>query len=161
MNIQHHMMPRRLLLLLTMVAALSACGDVITSPDLFPRATARHACGPGDSPAVRILLARDFPPPQLVIRLTIWHELAEIGERTFWLEYGSSEGYAEYFSVPATPTSLHVPLKGRVHVRRVESDTTIVGFVDVQFPDGTRFARTFSAQWQATPGNTCLVGSPQ
>jgi hypothetical protein len=154
------MMLRRSLILIATTVALAGCGDVITSPDLFPRATARHACGPGDSPAVRILLSRDFPPTQLVVRLTIWHEIAEIGERTFWLEYGSSDGYAEYFSVPATPTSLYVPLKGRVHVRRVESDTTIVGFVDLQFPDGARFARTFSAQWQSTPGQSCLVGSP-
>jgi hypothetical protein len=149
------MMLRPSLLLLATTAAIAGCGDVISSPDLFPSAIAQRTCGPTDGPAVSILLARDsvtpVREPRLAINLTLWHGVTTLPGRRFALAQDSNDGFASLTSVPVGLSSLWVPLTGRVDIRRVTSDTTIVGFVDVTFPDGARFARTFTARWQSAP----------
>ena len=146
-------MLRPSLLLLATTVALAACGDVITSPDLFPSAIAQRTCGPTDGPAVNILLARDsvatLGAPRLAINLTLWRGVGALPGRRFLLAQDSDDGFASLTSVPVGLSSLWVPLTGRVDIRRVTSDTSIVGFVDITFPDGERFARTFTARWQS------------
>jgi hypothetical protein len=146
---------RRPLLLFATSGMVAACGDVITSPDLFPSAIARRTCGPTDGPAVSILLARDsvttLGEQRLALNLTLWRGVGDLPGRRLLLAQDSNDGFASLTSVPVGLSSLWVPLTGRVDIRRVTSDTSIVGFVDITFPDGERFARTFTARWQSAP----------
>jgi hypothetical protein len=158
-NPSERMMLRHSLVLVTTTVTLSACGDVITSPDVFPDATAARSCGPTDGPAVTIQLARDsiqsMGGPRPAINLFIWRGIGDIAGRSFRLEQNSNDGFATRVWLPATPRPILESLTGTVDIRRVEPDSTIVGFLDVRFTDGTRFARTFSARWRPTPGFAC------
>lgn len=146
-------MLRHSLLLLFTTAAIAGCGDVITSPDVFPDATAVRTCGPTDGPAVIIQLARDsiqsVGGPRPAINLFLWRGIGDIAGRSFRMEPNSNDGFASQVWLPATPPTIFESLTGTVEIRRVEPDSTIVGFVDVRFTDGTRFARSFSARWQS------------
>jgi hypothetical protein len=152
-------MRRQSLLLLATTLSLAGCGDVIMSPDLFPIATAYRTCGPG-FPAVAIELSPDVAasarPPYPQVRVTIWRGIGEIAERTYPLSSNSRDGFSVSLVLPTEPLSSIEPLRGSLDIRRVERDSTITGYLDVRFTDGSRFARPFSARWQPRPVPTCL-----
>ena len=123
---------------------VTACGPTPGEP-IAPATSARAtlSCGPTDGPAVRILVAGAFVPvgrpvPPYV-SVVIARPPGELAGRTW--QFGD-EGVTSAAHQPATG-ALEFSTRGVVVVRRVTSDTTIDGTLDVTFPSGVHVRQPF------------------
>jgi hypothetical protein len=135
----------------SMVVCLSmACGaDGISAPPLdLTHAAATFACGPADGPAVAIYLAPDpvtsLEPPAPYVRIYVAQPLDALVGQPWILAGTKSAGGAWFHSASNTD---EIANTGYVTVISVSSDNTIVGVVDIAFPNAGRIRGGFRAVW--------------
>jgi hypothetical protein len=146
------------MLRLSLVAVFAmACGDAVSPPLRgLTYAAATFACGPADGPAVAIYLAQSpvgsLEPSTPFVRVYVPVELDQLAGRAWPVFAGKSEAGAWFHPNEST---YELAETGYMIVSSVDSDKTIEGSVDLQFPDSGHIKTRFRATWVPT---TTLCG---
>jgi hypothetical protein len=144
-------MPVTRMLRLSFVVVLAiACSSDATSPPLrdFVNAVARAQCGAADGPAVEIFLMPNPVAPVVptapFVRVYVEVELNALTGRTWPVGAGA----VAWFQPDASTYELAEA--GYLVVTSVDSENTITGTVDLDFPDAGHIRREFRATWIPT-----------
>jgi hypothetical protein len=136
---------------LALLSASCSSGGVVGSTEILSYAVAAQSCGPTDGPAVSIYLTPDvvrtMEPAAPYVRIDILRPLDRLTERT-WMMNGNAadaDGAAVYY----TGVGSELATGGEVRVNTVDSDRTIYGFTDLQFPTLGRVRGEFHAVWNS------------
>jgi hypothetical protein len=139
------------LMSVSMVISLSmACGgDGISGPPFrFTHAAATFACGPADGPAVAIYLTPDpvtaLEPATPFVRIYVAQPVNALAAGPWILAGSKAEGGAWFHSAGSNE---EIATIGHMVVSSVTADNTIVGTVDVTFPNAGRIQGGFHAVW--------------
>ena len=129
-------------------AATVGCSDTFAPPEGLDFAAATRSCGPADGPAVVIYLASEriesLDPSAPFVRVYVDQSLETLAGRSWLLAGVNANGAAWYYS---SATEFEVATIGGMRVEKVEEDNTIVGLVDLIFPDAGRIRGEFRAVW--------------
>ena len=136
---------------LLLAAALAGC-SAGTSPSGggLTEAYATRRCGPADAAGVTIYLSPSQPPPDRppqgpFVRLTIQHDIGEIGGHTYvWSDPVSMEASAELCGDAGVCT---VASSGTISISSVDENRTTAGSYNLRFA-GTRLQGVFTAPWR-------------
>jgi hypothetical protein len=140
---------RMLRLSLVVGVAMACSSDTISAPLRgFAYAAAMRDCGPADGPAVAIYLTPNpvgaTQPIAPFVRVYVPVQVDQlIGH--MWL-IGSANADAGAWFHPDTST-YELAETGYMVVNSVDSDSTITGLVDLNFPDAGHIRSTFRATW--------------
>jgi len=137
---------RMLRLSLVLFVAI-ACSSDATSPPFrsFVNAVAHAECGPADGPAVAIFLTPNavgsVEPSAPFVRIYVAVQVAELAGRT----WNANTDAAALFYPDAS--NFEVAESGNMIVTSVDSNSTITGTVDLNFPDAGHIKTAFRATW--------------
>jgi hypothetical protein len=137
------------------IVALACNSDGISGPAGFTHAAASSACGPADGPATAIYLAPDpivaLEPTGVYVRLSIQVPVSNLTGQLWPIGPNTESGAWLH----VTDSNTQFADAGYLIVTSVSQDNTVLGSVDVRFPNGQRVRGGFSATW--VPRNTTCI----
>jgi hypothetical protein len=130
------------------VIVLACSSDGISAPPAgFTHAVAAAECGPADGPATAIYLAPNpipsLEPSGVYVRISVPVGHSSLTDHLWQIGENSEAGAWLHI----TDSNSQVAESGYLIVSSVDADNTIVGSVDVRFPNGQRVRGGFTATW--------------
>lgn len=148
----------RMLRLSLVVAFAMACSSDSVSAPLrgFVYSAAAAQCGPADGPAVAIYLAPNpvgaIEPSAPYVRVYVPVQADQLTAHVWPIASINTEAAAWFHPNGST---YELAESGYMIVSSVDSDNTITGSVDLQFPDAGHIKSAFRAKWRP---NNILCG---